>query len=208
MTVEEIFEQFNNVYTDNQSELSEEELFVLLNKVLTKIINDRDWYFNVKTFTGQMIAGQDYVEMPSDFKKFHFNFSQRQTPQAVVYVGTGNYPDVFRIIQKSNARMHKDINGFCYVDTETNRLVFTRTPDQNDEVSFEYVPRFQKLDSIDQEPPIPEDYHHSIVHAMAEEYPMIDQMERQFSFARENEQKLEEILEDMRLEDANIKLNM
>jgi hypothetical protein len=207
MTVEEIFSQFNSVYTDNQSELGTEELFILLNKAYTKIINDRDWYFLETNFQGTLQTGETEIDIPENFKKMVMNHMRNGQPEIVVYVGPGNNPNVYHVIPRAKARMYQDIDGFCYLDMKNKKLVFTRAFEQPDLVSYEYIEKPPKLENLEDEPIIPMEYHHAIVHAMAEEYPIIDQMERQFSFSRENESYKEKILEDLRLEDANIKNN-
>ena len=136
MNGEQIIEQFN-LYVDDGSELSSEEELQLLNKVYRQVLDEKDWVFLRKPFSGSTSTSVPYIALPADFKNIAVNYYEDQEPDQVVFVGTTF--DKYKIIPFSQRRNYRDVDGYCYLDMLNRRLYFTKQPTAVKTVEYDYL---------------------------------------------------------------------
>jgi hypothetical protein len=206
MTGADILAEFN-IYTDDQSELSETEAYSLLNKKYNQVLSDRDWEFLRKKYSGTMSTSVPYVALPSDFRQMMWNYKNMlQEPEIVVYVGSGNNPDVYRVVPKALARQYEDLEGYCYIDMVNSRLVFTKQPTAAEAIDFDYAYVPDAIEAATS-PVFRAAFHNMLSHAMAMDFEIIESAEQGFSQKRSNQEQYESYLSDLRNEDSRIKEN-
>ena len=136
MNGEQIIEQFN-LYVDDGSELSSEEELQLLNKIYRQVLDEKEWVFLRKPFSGSTSTSVPYIALPDDFKSIAVNWYENQEPEQIVFVGT-NF-EQFKIIPFMQRRNYRDMDGYCYLDMLNRRLVFTKQPTSVKTVEFDYI---------------------------------------------------------------------
>ena len=198
MTTTEIISRFN-LQVDDSSELSTQESLDLANEVYTDIQNDRPWEWLKTPATGTTSITVPYIALPADFKSVVPN----SYGYSVVFVGT-DYQE-YRIVPYSSRRNYRDQDGFCYIDIPNSRLVFTKQPTSAKAVEYDYIKVAATLTGATS-PLFRAGFHNLIAYGMAAKFNPIELTEKSASYQRENTVSYLNMLSDMAVEDANIKI--
>lgn len=186
---------------DSQDELTDDEAIDLVNTIYKNILNDRDWEFLKKTYSGTTSTSVDYVALPSDFKYM----SPNQENKMVVFIGTGNRE--YQVIPYQRRRDYRNADGYCYLDMRQSRLYFTKQPTAAESIEYEYIYDPGAI-TTSTSPVFHSDYHEMIAYGMAEDWASIDESEKGRSYYRENGAKFKFKLDQMAMDDARIKLSI
>lgn len=201
MTGQDIIDKFN-LFVDDQSELSSSEELDLLNDKYYTVCDDRDWEWLKATYTGTSSASVAYVALPTTFKKL----SPNKDNKSVVFVGT-DYSE-YQVIPFSSRRDYRDQDGFCYLDMVNRRLYFTLQPTAAEAIEYDYISKPTAL-TVSTEPIITtERFGTMLAHAMATEFPSIEQSNKLTSYQSDYAKFYADTLHDLALEDALIKLSI
>lgn len=200
MTTTQIIAKFN-LQVDDSSELSSSEELDLANDIYDDVCNDRDWEWLKSTATGTISTSVPYIALPSDFRKVLPNKDNR----SVVLVGT-DYRE-YVIIPFSSRREHRDQDGYCYIDVPNSRLYFTLQPTSAEAIEYDYL-KIPTALALGTEPLFRDAFHKVIAFGMASNFNNIEQSDKATSYQRENKKLYMDVLTDMRLEDAEIKLSI
>lgn len=135
MQPDEIIKQFE-VYVDDLTELSTEEEYALLTKVLETVYNDRSWEFLRKTATVTTDTATT-APLPADFVSVMNNYSENPynaiAEIPVAYVG--GIP--FKFIPRGTA-FQKAGGNYVTVNLATNKLEFLASIGAGVQVTFDY----------------------------------------------------------------------
>lgn len=226
MTWEEIIYRFR-LQVDDGSELSSDEELALLNQCYRELQNDRDWEWLITQYTGTQSVSVPYIDLPADFKKLSANYNWitqwfgnawvpigfnwfylpiniSNTP--VVFVGTQYEP--YEVVSFSNRRNHRDQSNVCYIDVPNQRLYFTIQPTTAQSVEYDYIKRAAALTTAT-EPLFNDAYHEILAYAMAAKFDPIQLTAKDWmNYMTDNQRQYFALLEQMAVEDANIKLVM
>lgn len=191
-----------NLQVDDASELSSDEELALANEKYFRVCDDRPWEWLKKQATGTTSTSLPYIALASDFKQL----SPNKEGKSVVFVGADFQEYV--VVPFSSRREHRDQDGVCYIDVPNKRLYFTKQPTAAEAVEYDYISRPADLTTATQPLVETDNFGNMIAYAMAADFPSIEQAEKSSSYANENMQKYEALLEDLKFEDANIKLSI
>ncbi len=194
----EIITRFN-LQVDDSSELSDTEALALANEVYDDICNDRPWEWLRKTYTGTTSASVPYIALPADFKAVMANDEN----SAVVFVGTTR--DEYTIVPYADRNTYRNIGGYAYIDLVNSRLVFTLQPSSARAVEYDYV-KVQDALTTTTSPLFRLGFHKIIPYGMAAAFNPIEQTDKANSYQPENQDKYDNVLADMAMEDAHTKL--
>jgi len=200
MTGTDIIARFN-LQVDDSSELSSSEELDLVNEVYSDVSNDRPWEWLRATATGTTSTSVSYIALPSDFREVKAN----KDGISVIFVGT-DYQE-YKVISFSDRRSYRNQNGFCYIDIPTQRLYFTLQPTTAKAIEYDYI-KIPTVLTTSTSPLFREGFHKIIAYGMAARFNPIELSDKSTSYMRENTGRYLEILSDMRIEDANIKLSI
>ena len=189
-----------NLQVDDSSELSSDEELALAQEVYEDIQNDRPWEWLKEEATGTMSTSVDYIALESDFK----NISQNSENRSIVFVGDDN--SEYRVIPFSSRRNFRDSSGFCYIDIPNQRLVFTLQPTEAKSVEYDYIKIAPALTTSTA--PLFTGHDNLISYGMAAKFNPIELSDKATSYRKENKSEYNNMLSDMRYEDANIKLSL
>lgn len=194
MTGSQIIAKFQ-LYTDDASEMSSQEELDLLNKIYHQVLDEKDWEFLKKEFSGTTSTSVPYIALPSDFKNITVNYDDRDGhPQQVVFVGP-NY-DPYIVIPFSQRRKYRDAGNYCYIDRRQSRLYFTKQPTQALAVEFDYI--YVPDDLTTATSPVFDTNHHDIIyHGMRMEFYSIEQTDKARSYYLEDQQMYTKLLTRM-----------
>lgn len=199
MTGQQIIDKFL-LDVDDSSELSDDEVLDLLNDVYTDICDDRDWEWLKKTVTDTTSTSVPYVSLPSDFKKLVAN----KDNESIVFVGS-DYSE-YKVIPFSSRRDYRDQDGFCYIDIPNQRLVFTLQPTSVKTIEYDYI--FVPVAiTVSTSPIFRSAFHKAIAFGMCARFPAIEQSNKSTSYGNEYGKMMFDQIQDMAVEDANIKLS-
>jgi len=191
MQPEDIIKQFE-VYVDDLTELSTDEEYLLLTKVLQSVYNDRSWEFLRKT--ASVSVNGTTGTLPVDFVSVMNNYSENDynsIPEiAVAYVGGIPY----RFIPRGIATMKK--GNTCYIDLANKQIVFTQSIGSQT-VTFDYKYRPDPITSNLSEIALPEDFRRYIPQVMAIDDDIIQKTERARSNQQINLLARKELLRDL-----------
>jgi hypothetical protein len=206
MITQDILTKFELI-VDESSELSDAEELDLANDVYGDICDDRDWEWLKATATGTTSTTVPYVALPADFKKVAPN----EYNKSVVFVGSDYQP--YEVISFADRRNHRDEDGYCYIDIPNQRLYFTLQPTEAKAIEYDYIKIAPDLDLLGATPTgsnplFRAGFHPIISYGMAAKFPMMEQSEKDKSYAREYLAEYLNILSMMRREDAEIKLSL
>jgi hypothetical protein len=201
MLVSEIITKFQQ-YVDDTSELSSSEELALCQKVYNKVWNDRVWEFAKAAATGTTSTVVPYVTLPANFS--HLIENNQSTDMAegignnaaarVIFVGSGYLP--FQVINWSDRRQYRDVDGYAYIDLPNRRLVFTKLPTTAESYEFDYHTQPDTLTTVST-PTFPSQFHDILYHGMAVDNDIILRFPKAESFAAENQAFFKSYLEDM-----------
>lgn len=198
MTGEEITTRFN-LQIDDASELSDDETLELANEVYDEIANDRPWEWLRTTATGITSTTVSYVNLPANFRAMMPNLDNEQ----VVFVGTSFTP--YKVVPYADRHSYRDQGGYCYIDVPNGRLVFTKQPTDAEAIEYDYLKVHDPIEA-DSGPLFRPAHHKIIVFGMAAAFNPIEQTEKSRSYQTENQDKYDELLATMGVEDAEAKL--
>lgn len=184
-----LFEQ----YTDDTSELSSTQELALANKIYRIILSDRPWLFLQKD-SGDLTAQADtngnyYVTLPTDFGYIPITSGDTNTgtygEDKTIFTVDANgnfYP--YKVINFTDRRIYKNMDGYCYVDLAAKKLYFTFPP-VNTTVNFDYIYSPDDI-TLATSPVFPADFHDMIYHGMTLDDNMIQLFDHFRSYATEN----------------------
>ena len=201
MTGENILLRFQE-QIDDATELSSVEELALANEVYIDVSNDREWEWLKTTATGTTSTSVDYLALESDFKQVIPNKDRR----SIVFVGT-DYQE-YLIIPFSARRDFRDQDGFCYIDTPNQRLVFTLQPTEAKAIEYDYIKRPTLLTTSTEPLVTTDQFGNLIAYGMAAKFNPIELSDKSDSYRKENQEEYRKILTDLQLEDANVKLSI
>lgn len=200
MTLSEIVEKFE-LQVDDASELSTAEAYDLANNVYTEIQNDRDWEWLKATATGTTSTTVAYVALPADFR----NIAPNKDGRSVVFVGT-DYQE-YTVIPFSSRRDYRDQDGYCYIDIPNQRLYFTLQPTSAKAIEYDYIKIAPTL-TASTSPLMRIGMHQIISIGMAAKFNPIELTDKTNSYRNENIIEYSNLLHQLALEDARIKLSI
>ncbi len=208
MNGQEIINLFNT-YTDDNSELSSVEELALLNRIYREILGKKQWEFLKKSQTGVLSTSVPYVALASDFSNFVENaqytdisYGQDNSVSKVVFVGDSYTP--YKIINFSDRRQYRDVDGYAYLDYPNSRLVFTKQP--TSALSYEYDYIYTPSDiALNTSPVFKSDFHPMIAFGMASDGFIIQLFDKAKSYSGENKTKFEQYLSDLSYWNANLR---
>lgn len=197
MTKTQIIAKFN-LFMDDTSELSSQEESDLFDKKYNKVCTDRPWEWLRKAATGTLSTSVPYVALPSDFahmlSNHNYTESSEEADFPVVFVGASYKP--YKVISMGDRRQYRDRDGYCYIDIVNSRLYFTKQPTVADTYEFDYSYIPTALAAGDS-PAFPTRFHDVIYHFMCVDNFVLQQSDKAKSYASENKQLAEELIEDM-----------
>lgn len=200
MTLSEIVEKFE-LQVDDSSELSDAEAYDLANDVYTEIQNDRDWEWLKATATGTTSVSVPYIALPADFR----NIAPNKDNKSVVFVGT-DYQE-YVVVPFSSRRDYRDQDGYCYIDIPNQRLYFTYQPTSAKTVEYDYIKVAPTL-TANTSPLMRMGMHKIISIGMASKFNPIELTDKPNSYRNENLIEYANLLHQLALEDARIKLSI
>ena len=213
-----------NVQVDDASELSDTEALDLANDIYQEIQDDRPWEWLRATASLTQSTSVPYIALPSDFKMMMPNYSgvtsgqfnnlgvprgykppvyNNLTSVPVVIVGSTNSPYI--VIPYAEHQNYINTDGYCYVDVPNSRLVFTKQPTIANSATFDYIKVAPALTTATS-PLFRSGFHKIIPFGMAARLPQLTQADKGTSYTNENRALYMSTLEDMAVEDANLKL--
>lgn len=178
------------LYLDDSSEMSTQEMGELFDKVYDAVCSYKPWEFTKRSHTAT-VAGT-VTTLPTNFLSLTRNYDSDYGEDPVVFVGATFIP--FTVVNWSDRRRYTGHPNKAYLDIPNNQMVFTST--LNDTVEFDYHAKMPVL-AVGESPVFPEQFHHIIYHGMAVEELMIEQYEKARSYAPENRQKYQDYLDRM-----------
>lgn len=198
-TGQQIIDDFRTLI-DSQDDLSDEAVLDIAQQVIDIIINDRDWNFLRKTATGTLTTSDIEYDLPTDFRGLTENYEDcNGFPQRILFVDTTF--ERYHWINMSQRRNFIDSNGYAYIDLRQKKFVLTKL-EQNSRI-FEYDYFYNPDDiTLITSPIIPINFHAAISKLMAVLWADIDQTDRSFSYAAENNIEFQNYLADMQIQDA------
>jgi len=200
MTSDTIIERFH-LQVDDSSEMSTSEEFALLNQVYTDVQNDRPWEWLRATATGTTSTSVPYIALPSDFKEM----TQNKDNKTVVFVGT-DYAE-YIVIPFSSRRDYRNQDGYCYIDIPNSRLYFTLQPTSAKTIEYDYIKIATTLVTGASPLVTSENFGNMLAYGMAEKFAPIEQSNKATSYAPENRVTFSSMLQDLAIQDAQIKLS-
>lgn len=201
MTAEDIISRFE-LQVDDASELSSDEELALLNEIYIDICNDRPWEWLKATATGNTSITLPYIALPSDFKEL----SPNKWGYSVIFVGT-DYQE-YKVVPFSSRRDYRNQDGFCYIDVPNQRLYFTLQPTSVKAIEYDYIKRPTAVTTSTAPLVTTDQFGKLIAYGMASKFNNIEVSDKAGSYAKENRLEYIRILQDLQMEDCNIKLSM
>lgn len=192
-TPDDIIKQFE-VYVDDLTELSTQEEYILLSKVIQEICNDRSWEFlrKVGSVTTDTINS---APLPIDFSAIMNNYYEsEEAPQpdrAVAYVG--GTPHFF--IPAGSARQRQ--GNFCYIDMATKTIKFTNNVGVGLTVEIDYKKRPDQITTNASVIVIPEEVRYYLAPMMAIDDDVIQKSEKARSNIQMNMASKAKLLRDL-----------
>lgn len=199
MITSDIISKFN-LYVDDGSELSSSEELALAEKIYRKVLDEHEWEFLKKEYSGTASTSVPYIALPSDFKNIAINYTEDGEPKQVIFFGS-TY-DVYEVIPFSQRRDYRDQGGYCYIDKRQGRLYFTKQPVEAGAVEFDYIYNPDALTTNTS--PVFDSIHHDIVyHGMVMDFYSIEQTEKARAYFSEHMNWYKDFL--TRMKNVNIK---
>jgi len=180
-----------SLYFGDETSLSSAEALALLQKKYNEVLMSAEWEFLKKVATGS-ISSTD-ITQPTDF--------DRLTTDQQIYIGSG-YQN-FKVVPFTSRRMYENQRGYFYYDAKNEKFVSTQS--LNDTYSFDYIYVPPALDLVSSNPVFPIRFYDMLYHAMCIDADIINMSDKARSYAKENQMKYENFLNDMK--SWNIKLS-
>ena len=191
-----------NLQVDDASELSSDEELALAQEIYDEVCNDRPWEWLKTPAAGNTSTSVPYIALPADFQEL----SPNRDNKSVIFVGA-DYQE-YLVVPFSSRRDFRSMDGYCYIDIPNSRLYFTLQPTSVKAVEYDYIKRPALL-TLSTAPLITtEQFGKLIAYGMASKFNAIEISEKDTSYRKENEERYNKLLSDLRLEDCNIKLSI
>jgi hypothetical protein len=194
MTITQILNSFH-IFTDDMSELSTEEEIVVLNKAVQTILNDRQWEFMRKTYTGSVANSE--ITIPSDFNMFMPNFNDNTEVnyplQSVVYISNDKTKYMPHIPYGSRNQKQG-----AYIDKQNGKIKFTEILTNGTQIEFDYNYTPVPISTINDTIPLPQEVHHYLGQIMAIDDDIIQKSEKARSNIDQNNKALAQLMSDLR----------
>lgn len=194
MQPDDIIKQFE-VYVDDLTELSTDEEYALLTKVLNSIYNDRSWEFLRKT-ASVTTTTVNTAPLPADFVSVMNNYSENpynNIPEmAVAYVD--GIP--FKFVPKGNAVQMAGGN-YVTIDIVNSRLEFLTSVGTGKTVTFDYKYQPSPITSNASPIALPELGHRYLGQVMAIDDDIIQKTEKGRSNLQANSVARAQLLRDL-----------
>lgn len=198
MTGQQIIDYFRTLVDD---QLGDDGDLDLLNRAYRKVLNDRAWSFLLKSYPATSWAsGADYIALPADFVMIPID-GKKGVP--IIYVGDSLAE--YRVIPMTARRNYRDAKYYFYVDPLNSRLYSTEPFDITQNVEFDYIHYPADL-TVSTSPIFWADLHAIIAYEMVQLFLIADQEEKGRSYYTEAAIKYAELLDQMRMRDARVKL--
>lgn len=194
MVAQDIIKKFE-LYVDDATELSSQDELDLLNKKYQEVCSDRPWEFLKKGYSNS-INGTS-IALPDDFQ-YILDTQVHGIVGRYVFVDEKYY----QLVNFQDRSSYKN-SGYCWVNLADETLEFSSSVSGT--LTYDYVSFPEDLDATD-EPIFPARYHHILYHLMASDDYAIQQFDKAKSYARENEQKAEKLLEQMAIWNASLQV--
>lgn len=196
-TVEEIIVDFE-LQVNDVTELSSDEELALLNKIYIRVCNKMPWEFLKTVATGTILSDStsSYITIPSDFGYFVENES---------WLVNGTAYNPFYIINIAQKRNYLNRNNYAYYDFAGGKIRFLGTPAQTS-YEFNYIKVPALLEAGDS-PIFPGQFHDMIQFGMANDNDILQLSPKATAYAKENKDKFEEYLLDMKYWNSQFLLN-
>lgn len=210
MTTQDIINKFEQL-VDDTTELSTSEELALAEKIYRKVLNNRQWEFLKKQFTGST-NGTDYVILPSDFAypADNYNYTDNTietvhgSRPCVVFVGDNYQP--YRVVNFSDRMQYRNNTNVCWFDIVNNKLMFATTQTSGKQVIFDYIYNPEAL-TTGTSPVFPSRFHDIIAHGMAADDFAIQLFDKSKSYQKENEIQYASYLADMAYYNSQLNQN-
>lgn len=193
MTVEQIIKKFE-LFVDDGTELSAAEELDLLNDKYLEICSERPWEFLKKSFSGS-INGTS-ITLPSDFQ-YILETEVNGVIGKFVFVGEKYY----QLVCFQDRKNYENVGGYYWINIADKKLEFSESVSGT--LTYNYLSIPNKLEA-GESPIFPDRFHRAISYLMATDDYAIQQFDKAKSYAKENEEKAEKLLDQMRYWDANL----
>lgn len=189
-TPAEIIRQFE-VYVDDLTELSTDEEYALLNKILRTIYANRNWEFLRKQAT-VVFTEPNAGQLPNDFMSLMENYEDE------IRVFIGSYP--YEVISMKDKRGNSYKTAF-YIDLAENKIKCTQDIGIGTTVDFDYKYLPEKIKTTDAEDAsaivLPEIVRHYLPQIMAIDDDIIQKTEGGRSNIKLNIMSAKDLLTDL-----------
>lgn len=193
MQPEDIIKQFE-VYVDDLTELSTQEEYVLLSKVIQEVCNDRSWEFLRKTG----IVSTDTINsapLPSDFSALMPNYYESYEapyPDRIVVYANGS---PYFLIPAGSQRQKQ--GNYCYIDLASKRIKFIGNIGVGVALEFDYKLRPEAITSNASVVVLPEEVRYYLAQIMAIDDDIIQKSEKARSNVQMNLMAKGKLLRDL-----------
>lgn len=217
LTATEIIERFE-LQVDDLTELATQEELNLLNDIyLTDVCACGVPWEILKTAASGALAldpvtGLYYITIPDNFCYFVENNSytdntigiDNNASPKVIFVGA-NY-DPFQIVNYSDRVQYRTHSGVAYADMGAGKIYFPVAPSDTSFYLFDYI-RIPEALGLNDSPIFPARFHNMFQFAMATRNEIMQLSAKANSYAPDNQAKFLDIMDKMRLWNANLILN-
>lgn len=191
MTTQEILDFFH-LLMDDTSDLSTSEELILANQVYRSICI-KPYEFLKKEDTGAISSTE--ITLPTDFMMIPDNVVDNYSPKKI-YIDKKTYD----FVNFSDRRDYEDKIGYCYLDLNNNKIVFTKSTTGTYSYDYIFIPESLTLTDTPNFPVCNE----IISYGMAISSYIIQQFPRAQSYQRENQIKFETLLTDLDYYNSNL----
>lgn len=197
----EILEQFHT-YVDDDTELSTAEEYILLNKKLNELANDRPWEWCKEVLSQAVSAGSTtYIELPEGFREFVEDESYGFGAYFVITFGDSQ--NKYPIYPFAKRFEYKDYAYYDPTAGDNGRIIMPKTF-VSGTLTADIIVQPDAV-TADTYPPFRGGYHAILAHMMATDFSIIERSEKARSYDAENRAAIANYLEDMAMEDAKQK---
>lgn len=209
MTLTEILDRFHLLCGDD-SELSTTEEESIANQEYLNIAADIPWEILKKTATGTLSTSVPYVSLPTDFGSLTENNQETSNTAnyadlgpKVIFLVNGSTYTPYKVVNWSDRRQYVNEDVF-YIDIVNSRLYCAKQPTTASSYEFDYVSIPTTLTSA-QSPVFPSRFHEAIAYKMATRNDIQQRMEKARSNAAENLAFYKQMIDSMKLWNANLR---
>lgn len=185
---------------DEQDDLSDTQVLDLAQQTIDIINNEKDWTYLVKTAVGTLTTTDLSYALETDFRGLTENWEDEDfTPQRILFVGT-NF-ERYRWIDMSQRRNVRESNGYAYIDFAQLKFFLTKLEQTSRSFEYDYIHNPVDI-TLTTSPVIPVNFQKAIPKFMAVLWADIDQTDKSFSYALENNREYIDYIDTMKQQDA------